>query len=433
LQGVTVIKKHWKKFLSSLLSVIIVLSLILPNIAFAASSHSTDWIETQPVNQPLQLSEPEYTDDDSNLTDNSNQTPYILFEDTSKRSKYSKEYVMSDRSQLLVVYPDAVHYKENNEWKNIDNTIKVSSDDDYSGFTNTSSSWDVYLPFSFTPNNSDITIKKDNKILRFGANIFLEQFPDAEVELPVVVPENELDNNETSNESISSVPTVSETPATSDNSADTNITEDPSATTPSLETTNENPITTSPASSETSISDDLNENLQDSENLPNETASSSLIKEPIAEITKLSGKTTSYVYDGLNQLIRENNESAGKTWTYSYDAGGNFVEKKEYTYTTGTLGEAPDTIFYGYTDASWGDLLTSYDGNTVSSNAIGNMLSDGTWTYTWQHGRQLASMTNGTTTAAFTYDGDRLRTSKTVGTTTWQYICISTTAPTWCR
>ena len=50
------------------------------------------------------------------------------------------------------------------------------------------------------------------------------------------------------------------------------------------------------------------------------------------------------------------------------------------------------------------------------------MLSDGTWTYTWQNGRQLASMTNGTTTATFTYDGDGLRTSKTANGKTWQYI-----------
>ncbi|MBE5758479.1 MAG: RHS repeat-associated core domain-containing protein [Clostridiales bacterium] len=50
------------------------------------------------------------------------------------------------------------------------------------------------------------------------------------------------------------------------------------------------------------------------------------------------------------------------------------------------------------------------------------MLSDGTWTYTWEQGRQLKTMTNGTTTLSFGYNEDGLRTSKTVGNTTWQYV-----------
>ena len=29
--------------------------------------------------------------------------------------------------------------------------------------------------------------------------------------------------------------------------------------------------------------------------------------------------TTSYEYDSLDQLTRENNEASGKTWTYEYD------------------------------------------------------------------------------------------------------------------
>ena len=38
--------------------------------------------------------------------------------------------------------------------------------------------------------------------------------------------------------------------------------------------------------------------------------------------------TTSYVYDGLNQLVRANDERAGKTYTYSY-SNGNITEQKE--------------------------------------------------------------------------------------------------------
>lgn len=50
------------------------------------------------------------------------------------------------------------------------------------------------------------------------------------------------------------------------------------------------------------------------------------------------------------------------------------------------------------------------------------MLSDGTWTYTWEHGRELATMSNGTTTGTFAYNADGLRTRRTNGSTTYNYI-----------
>lgn len=102
--------------------------------------------------------------------------------------------------------------------------------------------------------------------------------------------------------------------------------------------------------------------------------------------------TTTYVYDSLDQLTRENNQAAGKTWVYTYDNGGNILTKKEYDYTTGTLGTELNTISYGYDDSSWKDLLTSYGWKDLTSDAIGNLINDGDWTYTWQHGRQLEQM-----------------------------------------
>jgi len=50
------------------------------------------------------------------------------------------------------------------------------------------------------------------------------------------------------------------------------------------------------------------------------------------------------------------------------------------------------------------------------------MLSDGTWTYTWEQGRQLKTMTDGTTNLSFSYDEEGKRVSKTVGNTTWKYV-----------
>mgnify|MGYP000363325740 FL=1 len=140
-------------------------------------------------------------------------------------------------------------------------------------------------------------------------------------------------------------------------------------------------------------------------------------------ITAISdgSKTTTYVYDSFDQLTRENNQAAGKTWVYTYDNGGNILTKKEYAYTTGTLGTALDTISYGYGDSTWKDLLTSYDGQALTTDAIGNLTSDGTWNYTWQHGRQLAQMSkpngSGTENINFTYDAKGRRIAKERETT----------------
>ena len=132
--------------------------------------------------------------------------------------------------------------------------------------------------------------------------------------------------------------------------------------------------------------------------------------------------TTRYSYDSANQLTREDNQAAGKSWTYTYDDAGNILSKAEYAYTTGTLGTAVSTVSYAYGDTSWGDLLTGYGGKTVTSDTAGNMTGDGTWTYTWEHGRELSSMTGGGTTWSFTYDADGMRTRRTNGSTTYSYV-----------
>ena len=135
-----------------------------------------------------------------------------------------------------------------------------------------------------------------------------------------------------------------------------------------------------------------------------------------------NGSTTTYAYDNLGQLTRENNQAAGKTWTWTYDTAGNILGKSEYAYTTGSLGTALDTITYGYADSrGWGDLLTSYDGRSFQYDEIGNLLSDGEWTYTWAKGRQLASMSKPGSTLTFTYDADGNRITKTVNGTTTTY------------
>ena len=139
----------------------------------------------------------------------------------------------------------------------------------------------------------------------------------------------------------------------------------------------------------------------------------------------LNGKWTGYTYDALGQLIQVNDHSDtrsgenGTTWTYSYDLGGNILKKERFAYndTTNPL----ETVTYTYGDANWRDKLTAVNGSTIRYDAIGNPLNDGTWTYTWQNGRQLQKMQKAGVTAEFVYNADGLRVQKTVNGVATKY------------
>ncbi len=132
--------------------------------------------------------------------------------------------------------------------------------------------------------------------------------------------------------------------------------------------------------------------------------------------------TTTYVYDTANQLIRENDQKAGTTRTWEYDSSGNILNRKEYAYTTGSLGTPTKTVTYAYGDSEWGDLLTAYDSRTITYDTVGNPLSDGVRQYTWEHGRELATITKDGATWTNTYNQDGMRIRRTNGTVTYGYV-----------
>ena len=147
----------------------------------------------------------------------------------------------------------------------------------------------------------------------------------------------------------------------------------------------------------------------------------------IVSIKDENNKTISYVYDSANQLIRENNEITDITTTWTYDEGGNIAHRYEYDYTTGTLGGYDREFGYTYQqtnndDPAWDDLLVSYNGQAISYDAIGNPTTYLGWTMSWKNGRELASMSKGSTTWNFTYNADGIRTKRTNGTTTYHYV-----------
>ena len=79
----------------------------------------------------------------------------------------------------------------------------------------------------------------------------------------------------------------------------------------------------------------------------------------------------------------------------TYDNYGNILSKNGVAYTY---------------DSTWKDLLTSYDGQSVTYDAQGNPTSYLGHTLTWEKGRQLKSFDGNT----YTYNANGIRTSKTV-------------------
>ena len=147
----------------------------------------------------------------------------------------------------------------------------------------------------------------------------------------------------------------------------------------------------------------------------------------ITKVQKDADNYSEYRYDAFGQLVRENYKWGATSYTaiYAYDVGGNIAEKNQYDFVDGdeAVGTATDTINYTY-DATWQDKLASYDGNSISYDAIGNPLTDGTWTYTWTQGRRLQQITNGTTAASYKYNDSGIRTEKTVNGTTTKYNLV---------
>ena len=135
----------------------------------------------------------------------------------------------------------------------------------------------------------------------------------------------------------------------------------------------------------------------------------------IETISKGSELKQKYYYDGLNQLIREDDKEQNRTYTYEYDVGGNILNKKEYLYTESEdLPQATKTISYSYGNNNWKDQLTSYDNQSITYDEIGNPTSYNGNTYTWTRGRMLQSIKNEVTglNVEYKYDHNGMRTEK---------------------
>ena len=147
----------------------------------------------------------------------------------------------------------------------------------------------------------------------------------------------------------------------------------------------------------------------------------------ITKIVLSSGEEFRYQYDDMGQLLREDNTALDRTYVYEYDNAGNITKKYTYALTAEhvTPTNLISTYVYGYDDANWGDKLTSYRGQSLTYDGIGNPLTyfnGNSYTFTWGNGRRLGTAAVGGNALSFTYNDEGIRTSKTANGVKHTYV-----------
>ena len=100
-------------------------------------------------------------------------------------------------------------------------------------------------------------------------------------------------------------------------------------------------------------------------------------------------------------------------YKYYYDNAGNLTSWK---IQDGSATVTQEQHTYTYGDSNWKDLLTAFDGQTITYDGGGNPLSyynGRRYTMTWRNGRELNTATVGGKTYSYEYDVNGQRTRKT--------------------
>ena len=131
-----------------------------------------------------------------------------------------------------------------------------------------------------------------------------------------------------------------------------------------------------------------------------------------------SGSSTTtraiYGYDQQGQLTSA--MVGGTNYEYTYDTAGNIQSKKVGSTTTN---------YYTYGNSAWRDLLTAYNGGSITYSGGNPTKYYYGSTFTWTQGRRLATAKVGSTNISYAYDMAGVRSSKTVGSTTYKYTTLS--------
>ena len=117
-----------------------------------------------------------------------------------------------------------------------------------------------------------------------------------------------------------------------------------------------------------------------------------------------------YAYDKIGRLISEKDVDKNREICYTYDNSGNILTKTD----NGTVTD------YRYKDGT--DRLISFGTELFAYDDMGNPKTYRNMSCVWEKGRQLKSISDGTNTISFTYDEFGMRTTKTAGGITTNYV-----------
>jgi RHS repeat-associated protein len=135
-------------------------------------------------------------------------------------------------------------------------------------------------------------------------------------------------------------------------------------------------------------------------------------------LTLPNGVTIAYTVDDDSRITgltySAGNSQIGNL-TYAYDGDGQVTSKSGTLATTSLPTPVSGNSFNADNE------MTSFGGATLSYDANGNLISDGTDNYTWNARNDLTG-TGGSATASFTYDGLGRRATKSIGATTTQLL-----------
>jgi RHS repeat-associated protein len=151
------------------------------------------------------------------------------------------------------------------------------------------------------------------------------------------------------------------------------------------------------------------------------TTASSIVYDSLnrrSSLTLPNGVVVEYGYDAASRLSALTYKLAGTAFgdlAYTYDALGERI--------TVTGSYARSGLPAGLTSATYDDAdqIATFGGATVSYDDSGNLTSDGTNSYAWNARNDLIAVSGGLS-ATFTYDAIKRRRSKTIGSTTTQFV-----------
>ena len=144
------------------------------------------------------------------------------------------------------------------------------------------------------------------------------------------------------------------------------------------------------------------------------------------QTNKLDNSYWAYAYDVQGELQYATSYAANGTasarYKYYYDAAGNL---KSWQVTNDDNSQTLESHTYTYGDPDWKDLLTAFDGQSITYDGAGNPLSyyDGS-TMKWTEGRRLQSVTKGGKTTTYQYDASGQRTRKTNPDGSYTKYCV---------